>query len=96
MLHCLFQIVYFFHCFKQTVYDIPNCKQLLSLTFFALIYSLSFVIFPLGEKVWLCVCTPSSPLSALAYENAVKLYYTPSYAVPDSVIASYAEIELLI
>lgn len=33
---------YFFHCFKQAVYNIPNCKQLLSLTFKLLIYCLGF------------------------------------------------------
>lgn len=69
-------------------------------------HSLSFSSFtvsvsslPSGKKVWLCLCAPKTPTlasSVLADENAVKLYYRPSYAVPDSIIASYTQIEALI
>lgn len=54
---------------------------------------------PSGKKVWLCLCTPKTPSPApgvLAEENAIKLYYRPSYAGPDSMIASYTQIQALI
>ncbi len=85
----LFQILYFFHCFKQSVYNIPDCKQLLSLAFLFPHLLSQFLPFPPGKKVWLCMCTPSPPPGVLADEDTVKLSYGLSYAVPDSSIASH-------
>lgn len=69
----LFQILYFFHCFKQSVYNIPNCKQLLSLTFFFLIYCLSF--FPsLQERKSGFVCA-HPPLLLVYWQTRIQSNY---------------------